>query len=314
MARRVLLPLIAIALLEACGCAGARAGGRAPVAAPSPQPAGAGCSLSPSGGLARRSITERSTARTYELHAPNGLAAGSRVPLLVSLHGLGAGAAIQDAATGWSSFADRQAAAGAPFVLALPDGLATLWYWGAEDSGDVRFVFDVIADVEASGCVDPARIYVDGWSEGAFMAQRMACASGDPAVDPRGAVIAAVHGYAGGDPGIALPRSCQPQKRKAPAPAILLSQGLDDTLVDPRKLGFPALAAWGTRYACRPAAAPYSRAQELGGCSAGGPVAWWPIDGFGHLEWSCPADPTWHNRGVWQFLTKRTAPTATTCS
>jgi len=317
MSRRVAL-LAAVVVLAACA-PGARAAVRHGGSVPSPPAAASGPGCAPTAGLARRTLSEPGTGgspavRTYQLHVPRGLPAGSRVPLLVSLHGLGASGTIQNAITGWSSFDDAQAAAGAPFVLALPDGLATLWFWGVEDSYDVRFVFDVVADIEASDCVDASRIYVDGWSEGAFMAQRMACASGDPAVDPRGTVVAAAHGYAGGDPGIALPQSCQPQRGKAPGPAVLLSQGLDDTLVDPRKLGFPAFTAWGARYSCRPAAAAYTEAQQLAGCSDGVLVAWWPIRGFGHLTWSCPADPSWHARGVWLFLTMRTAPAATTCS
>ena len=89
--------------------------------------------------------------------------------------------------------------------------------------------------------------------------------------------------------------------------------GLDDTLVKPQQAGFPAFEAWGSRYGCAAPAAAYTAPQQLTGCRGGAAVAWWPIQGFGHLNWSCPTAATWHDRGIWAFLTKRAAPTATTC-
>jgi len=43
-------------------------------------------------------------------------------------------------------------------------------------------------------------------------------------------------------------------------------------------------------------------------------VAWWPIEGQGHIIWSCRGDPEWHNRGIWAFLTQSAVPTDTTCA
>lgn len=318
--RRTVAFLAVAVLAVACRAGGvgrvpAPGAGASPPAATA-APGGPGrCTLAPTGGLIQRTIsapgpTSPATARTYQLYVPRGVTAGSSVPLLVSLHGLGANGTIQNAVTRWSAFDDQQAAAGAPFVLALPDGLSTLWFWGLEGSYDVSFVFDVIAQVVGSGCVDRGRVYVDGWSEGAYMAQRMACDSAGPAAGAAGIALAAVHGYAGGDPAV-VPQSCRPAAG-AKAPAILLSQGLDDTLVQPQKMGFPAFQAWGTRYACRPPAAQYTAPQQLTGCRAGTAVDWWPIGGFGHLTWSC-SSPFWHDAGIWAFLTRRSAPTSSTC-
>jgi polyhydroxybutyrate depolymerase len=233
------------------------------------------------------------------------------VPLLVSLHGLGSNGSIQNAITYWSSF-DEQVAASAPFVLVVPDGVSTLWLWGVEDSYDVRFIFDVIARVAAEGCIDRSRVYVDGWSEGAYMAQRMACASADPAVDPQGILVAAVHSYAGGDPAV-IPALCRPTPGSRPT-SVLLSQGLDDSLVDAQRMGFPAFQSWASRYSCSAPSAAFTVTQWLSGCHAGAAVDWWPISGFTHFTWSCPADVYWHDRGVWAFFTTRRAPTSTTCS
>jgi poly(3-hydroxybutyrate) depolymerase len=133
------------------------------------------------------------------------------------------------------------------------------------------------------------------------MAQRMACAGAGG-----GVTLAAVHSYAGGDP--ALPGPCQPSSTVP----VLLSNGLDDQLIDPQRLGFPAFEAWGRRYSCTPPAAPYTAAQHLDGCTAGAAVAWWPLAGLPHLEWAC-RDRFSHNRGVWDFLRRRVYPTDTAC-
>lgn len=312
MRDRALVSSVLVAgLLAACGGSAAP---RSPSPAPASPAAGSApaspaitsrCTLAPTGGLAAVTIAAPgplgTVVRTYELHVPRGAGATGPVPLLVSLHGLGANGTVQNSLTGWSAFADEQAQAGSPFIVALPDALSSLWVWGIE-SYDVAFILDVIANLRASGCVDDSAIYVDGWSAGAYMAQRMACTAAT-----QGATIAAVHSYAGGDP--ALPGPCRPS-RTVP---VLLSNGLDDDVVNARLLGFPAFGAWGRRYSCSAPAAPYTAPQQLGGCSAGAAVAWWPIAGFGHLTWSCPADRFWHDRGIWDFLRHRAAPTESVC-
>jgi polyhydroxybutyrate depolymerase len=308
MRHRALVASLVVAGLVAA-CAGSSAPGN-PVSAPAPAgpaatPALASrCTLAPTGGLDRVSIQAPGPVgtmeRTYQLHVPAGAGAHGPVPLLLSLHGLGASGATMDAITGWSAFADAQAKAGAPFIVALPDALNTAWVWGIE-SYDVSFLFDVIASLRGSGCVDDAAVYIDGWSAGGYMAQRMACVG-----EGQGVTLAAVHSYAGGDP--ALPGPCLPS-RTIP---VLLSNGLDDQLITPQRVGFPAFEAWGRRYSCQPPAAPYTAAQHLDGCTGGAAVAWWPLAGLPHVEWSC-RDRFSHNRGVWDFLRRRVSPTESVC-
>jgi len=275
------------------------------------------CTLVTSRLLQKRTITAPGpsgpTSRTYSIYVPSGIRSTSSAPLLVSLHGTGATGATQNLATHWSSFDDSVASAGSPFILVLPDGLNNTWYWGSETSYDATFIFAVIAAVQASGCVNAAQIYVDGWSAGAYMAERMACADGDPAVADQGVVLAGVHSYAGGNPAIPGP-PCGPGNNPVRTIPVLMSQGLADTTVNPQTMGFPGFQAWGTRYTCTAPTAPYTLAQQLTGCRLGTAVDWWPINGFTHLTWSCSSDPLWHDRGIWAFLTTRAAPTATTCS
>ena len=271
-------------------------GGRASQA-PTPTPVAAGASCRPSGTSGLRTVTIAS--RTYHLYVPAGI--DRQVPLLVSLHGTGANGTIQAAATRWTDVADAD-----HFIAVFPDGLNTLWFWGVERSYAVDFIFQVIADVRATGCVDMSRVFIDGWSEGSYMAQRMACANGDPDVSSLGITIAAIHGYAGGNPGDPTCPASKPTR-------VLLFQGLDDRLIDPQKLGYPAFTAWARRYRCASAPSELKTPHHLTGCVAGADVAWWPIAAQGHLDWSCTADPTWHDRGVWDFFTAKRAPESTTC-
>ena len=92
-----------------------------------------------------------------------------------------------------------------------------------------------------------------------------------------------------------------------------MSQGLEDDLIDPVKVGFPAFSAWAARERCSAPAQPYTEIQQLSGCAAGADVAWWPIQDQGHLEWSCSSDVLWHDRGIWAFFTQNQAPTESTC-
>jgi polyhydroxybutyrate depolymerase len=135
--------------------------------------------------------------RQYQLHVPSGLSA-AQVPLLVSLHGAGSNGAQDEYFTGWSQFADAHG-----FIVAYPDatfpdepGLPYLdggaWDPYTDASTDISFLRQVVRDISSTYCVDPSRVYVDGWSNGAVMSQRAACDLPD--------LFAAADSYAGGDP------------------------------------------------------------------------------------------------------------------
>jgi len=50
---------------------------------------------------------------------------------------------------------------------------------GTADSPDGPYFDQVLAEVEAKYCVDTARVYVAGWSSGAWLSNYLACARGD---------------------------------------------------------------------------------------------------------------------------------------
>jgi polyhydroxybutyrate depolymerase len=116
------------------------------------------------------------TQRHYRMFVPPRGIAGRRALLLV-LHPLGGSAARFEAQAGL----DRRAGAvGA--VVVYPDGLGHSWNAGTCCSygvrrhvDDVRFLTRVVADVERRVAVDPARVAVTGFSNGALMAYRLVC-------------------------------------------------------------------------------------------------------------------------------------------
>ena len=155
----------------------------APTAASAAEP---GCGLASTGGTVTRTLGDRS----YLLNVPTGLTA-AEVPLLLSLHGFGSTGSQDELSTGWTPFA---AANG--FIVAYPQARPSE-YGGAWDpytaqSPDVAFLHDVVADISATWCVDPRRVHVDGWSNGAVMSQRVACSAPD--------TFASASSYGGGTP------------------------------------------------------------------------------------------------------------------
>lgn len=115
------------------------------------------------------------TTRSYRLYRPE-VAAGSRPPLLLALHGRGASGSRMAALTGFDARAARHG-----FVVVYPDALQGRWNYlygipGAADGpDDVGFLQRLTDALTRRHDVDPARRYVIGISNGGFMAQRLAC-------------------------------------------------------------------------------------------------------------------------------------------
>jgi polyhydroxybutyrate depolymerase len=170
------------------------------------------CSLTPTPGLTSVMLG----LRTYQLYVPESveqLEPGTRVPFILSLHGLAGSGSNHGPRTGWIEFSETR-----PMVLAFPDGDRK---WDMhEDSIDVAFLREVIADVSSTYCIDAARVHVTGHSNGSFMAQRLACDAYD--------LVASIAPYAGGRPDNSLQGGpCRP---KRPVPVALFHGDADATV------------------------------------------------------------------------------------
>jgi polyhydroxybutyrate depolymerase len=99
------------------------------------------------------------------------------MPLVINFHGFDGNAFDQDMKTGLSAKADESG-----FIALHPQGISGSWNAGmccgqaaALQIDDVRFVRDLIEAVDSLYCLDRARVFVTGSSNGWYMANRLAC-------------------------------------------------------------------------------------------------------------------------------------------
>ena len=277
MSRWFMLPVcLAVAV---CGVVG--------VPAASAAEAGAPCSLKSTDGTIARSAD----GRAYLVHVPSGLPA-ARVPLLISLHGLGGSAQGQENQTGWSAFADAHG-----FIVAYPQGSSKPMSEGGpwqEQSGsdDVKYLNSVVDGISARWCVDHLRVYADGYSRGGYMSQRLACDSAGR--------FAAVVEYAGGSPN-EMGGPCNPSRPVS----VGLFHGEGDWTV-PLEAGLQSRDEWVSRNRCRSEAdaEPVDEGTLLRyrGCAGGVEVMWRTYPGQPHFwPWFYRADEM--RERMWAFLT-----------
>lgn len=128
--------------------------------------------------------------RSYHLHVPPGIEehattgdAGNEaatVPLVLALHGRGGTGPGTADLTGFDAVADEHG-----FIVAYPTGIDNEWNYVDGIQGydlntpDLEFLRVLVADLSARYPVDPARVYVAGFSNGGYMAQHLACKAAD---------------------------------------------------------------------------------------------------------------------------------------
>ncbi len=127
--------------------------------------------------------------RTYIVRIPPQYDGASRLPLVLNLHGYGSNARNQAAYSRLPQKADE-----AGFIVVTPDGAGSPHQWNNLQldslADDVAFISGLLDHLEATLCIDPARIYVAGISNGAAFAQRLACL-----VPDRIAAVAAIAAF-----------------------------------------------------------------------------------------------------------------------
>ncbi len=154
-----------------------------------------GCGGAAAPGTKTATIDFGGTMRTYLVHVPKGYTGDKAWPVVIALHGLTDNAAKMETMTGFDSLADK-----AGFLVVYPEGLSdfTGGSWNAgnccgaaktANADDVGFLMNVLVDLNAHFCTDSKRIFATGFSNGAYMAQRLGCEKADVF-----AAIAAVSG------------------------------------------------------------------------------------------------------------------------
>jgi polyhydroxybutyrate depolymerase len=267
--RRAQIAATVVALSVAVvGCS---AGTHQPSSPPEPQIAhiGVGAIASPGCHLSRPAPRVRNRIGTVSVlganrhyllttPAPHVLPA----PLVLDFHGYGEGALTESLTSGFGDLGQRDG-----FLVAFPVGSGTPIGWdtsSAPGNPDVRFVSALLDRLEATQCIDEARVYATGLSQGAFMTSTLACV-----LSGRLAAVAPVAG-------VVLPRPC-PTTRPVPLlafhgtkdPILHFNGGIGrkvlaaDLSARPQPLpelpkarlfgpGYPAhVAAWASKDGCR---------------------------------------------------------------
>jgi polyhydroxybutyrate depolymerase len=176
---------------------------------PSLTHAAQGCAF-PGAGWQTVTVHSGSVDRKMRVYVPASEVGHSALPLVFDLHGSGGNGERQALHSGLTAQADLHA-----FLVANPDGgiadpasPANRFYWNipgvpligtlqtpANAPDDVQFFRAAIQQMEQSGCADPHRVYVTGFSGGARMASWLACELAD-----RIAAVAPVAGLRAGVP------------------------------------------------------------------------------------------------------------------
>lgn len=235
--------------------------------------------------LIELSLESGGITRSYYLYLPASYDAITPVPLVLAFHGFAQGALGLADYSGWEAIAEANG-----FVLVYPQGTGFLPRWESglfsseqQTVDDVAFVRDLIAHLSDMLCIDTARVYANGLSNGGGMSYRLACELSDH--------ITAIGGVAGAYTD--LPDGCNPLR---PVP-IIVFHGTEDSIVpyigsDSGFFRLPSLAdfvmGWAERNGCD-LSAPEITPQEgdvsqirYTNCDENADVVFYTIHGGGH--------------------------------
>ncbi len=226
----------------------------------------------------------------------------AKYPLLILLHGYGSDAAAQDKYLGMSAAALKRG-----YIFAAPDGttapIAQKKFWNAGEVccnfegsqvDDLAYLRDLIRQMSARYAVDPARVYMFGHSNGAFMAHRFACD-----LSPWVTAIAGLAGSLRSDP-----NTCNPSQ---PVGVVTIHGTSDETIryeggrFSPFSPPYPSaettIARWSAVNGCDVSltrSAPFSvlaasqandtTALRYGACKSGVGTELWKIEGAGGVH------------------------------
>jgi polyhydroxybutyrate depolymerase len=229
-----------------------------------------------------RTIDVGGVKRSYLLDVPDSVRPRAPTPVLFDFHGFGHSAAGVWRVSGFKDLAAREG-----FITVYPDGLpvellgrsgAGWQIFSLGDNRDVAFTRAVLDDLERTYCVDRARVYATGFSNGAFFSTLLACAMAD-----RFAAVAPVSGGR-------LTVPCDPRR----AVPIIIFHGRQDDVV-PVQQARQARDAWVEKDGCREHASDGCEWHRE--CRDGAEVRYCEAD-FGH-HW--PPEAT---AQIWDFFTQ----------
>ena len=262
------------------------AAGGAGAPATSPPLAGSGspgCGKAPSKtGATGQRVNVLGRDRAYTVVVPEGYAPQSPYPLVFVLHGGGGNAA------GARTQTDLEKVAAGHAVFVYPDAVGGNWNLDAPTSsnGDVGLFDAILLTAYNNLCIDARRVFVTGFSNGAYMANQLAC--------KRGERIRGVVTHAGGGPYETSGSYDATGHLVCPGKAVasLVVHGNNDGTVAPAE-GQKSIDHWSYANRCTSSTTsaylPPCVTQQ--GCFQ--PVGVCRIPGLGHGLWSSAGKVTW---------------------
>jgi polyhydroxybutyrate depolymerase len=131
-------------------------------------------------GWSARVLSSGGLDRCYYLYVPSGHDPARPSSVVLSFHGFLSNPESHALITGWHELAEAEG-----FLLVYPQGTRFPQRWNAGETwgdpgvGDVQFYRDMLADLSAVMAVDPASVYVNGFSNGGGMAVKIGCEAAD---------------------------------------------------------------------------------------------------------------------------------------
>ncbi|HUJ63242.1 MAG TPA: PHB depolymerase family esterase [Kofleriaceae bacterium] len=282
---KLLAVVVAAASTAACHSTAPPAGtapdapaGTADAAAPDGAQAPACVGLAPASGDTTWTLTSGGLPRVANVHVPPSYDPTRGMPVVFNFHGFTSDAVQEAVLTAMSPAADAEG-----YIVIYPYGTGTPLSWNAgaccgtataTNVDDIGFVKDLLALAEQRLCIDPARVYATGMSNGGFLSHRIGCELADTF-----AAIAPVAGVDG------MP-TCNPSR---PVP-VMEFHGTADPLVPyngSSVLGFDSVpdtfTGWATRDGCTGAPVQtYAHGDATCMTYQGCDVTLCTIDGGGH--------------------------------
>jgi polyhydroxybutyrate depolymerase len=143
------------------------------------------------------SFSAAGEAGSYIVEFPSGTSPAHPLPLVIDLHGYSETAGIQADFTKLGTYGATKG-----FITVTPQVNEAVQHWiTTPGSSDQKFLIALIGHLTSTMCVDNHRVYVAGYSNGAFMASALACSDAGK--------IAAVATVAG----IEATTACHPSRR-----------------------------------------------------------------------------------------------------
>lgn len=220
-----------------------------------------------------RTITVAGATRTYAIRVPAGYDPQRTYPVVYQQHGCNSNPDHE------TNNVPLHALAGANAIIVR--GRAAGQCWDTAPTGvDVPFWDAMVADVEATWCIDPGKRYLTGYSSGSFMTHRLGCIRADK--------IRGIATIAGGQ----AENNCT-----GTVAAVLIHDANDQTVNISASIA--ARDSLLARNGCGTTTTPTSHPPcvEYGGCSAGKPVVWCQTAGKDHDRQDALAGPIF-----WDFL------------